>query len=553
MADFDPGGLTVAEQVDPADVRSGDQNGALQLASALAQTQPEVNDFVGQLGGQLQARAQARAQQASFAQSGEALGDAVREGKIEPTQNPWFIQAYNKDSAELRAKGDISSLLDKSQTWAERNDPAAYQARFAKEMGQLGQSYTTHPETLQGFEEAATPLYNQAVASNQQYNVQRIQQDYVQTNTQLMEQRIQDTLKLNPNAAPADVLDSLTPLTKQIYATGGTDSDVKKMAFQAIMGAAYNAKDPGILSLAHQSFQGGLPLAEIADEQGKTFGQQLGYAEFDINRQAQAEAMNATRGNNARITQEGNQVVQSLLSQYGLQAIAHTTPSELQAIVSNSNGKISLEGALQAAKMIDEKFQGLTGVNKELVQFNQNDPDNIKRLIDYHAYGATHGLTPSLTTQLSQDAAKGLITWEQADGVISEASSTARTQFSEGMANKREARSEASQSVNEARRELSDAKTHATEGLKGAVGAVLNNVYLAVPGSEKNPQIERAANAVTNAAYFGHLSAKPQDYDGAVQAAQQAAGQWGKGILARRHGGTTVTSTGGNPLGGIGK
>lgn len=524
MADIDPSGVQLIANSAPADVgigRGDNASGFNSLAGALSEAEPGVQDFVGQLGGLLQQRAQNKAQADALAQSGEALGQAVRDGKIEPTQNPWYIKAYNQDSAEIRGKSDMAGLLDESQTWAEKNDPQAYQARFSKEMGALAQNYTGHPESLQGFESAAKPIYDQAIAQNQELNVQQINLQHTQDITSLMNGAIRDTFKANPKASPDDLLASVYPLVDKAIGTGFTEPQAKELVFNSILGAAYQNLDPTLLNLANVPYKGGTPLAEIAGVDGKPYGEQLSYAAYRINTDARQQG----NLNDVAAQKEGNSMVASLMQDYGYdyKAMLQTMMDPTKLAAYAQAHRISPAGALEATKLLDAKFTGMIGMDKALVSLNSNDPSNITLKLDLHTYAAQHGFDKGLGTRLSTLVAKGDLTTADADAIVSEAASTSRAQFSEGMANRRESMAEINMNEREAHEANRDAKDHIKDQIDYNVATVVNTTERAgdhffTTGAGATTNRTNLENRVKGAV-GAVLAVHPMDVTGAQEAA----------------------------------
>jgi hypothetical protein len=95
-------------------------------------------------------------------------------GKIRATQNPWFVSAYNRESAAIRGQDALSKLSTDSASWEERNDPQAFAKRWHSEVGGLMEGFAGDPDSIKGFTAAEGQASQQALATNQAYNTQRI-------------------------------------------------------------------------------------------------------------------------------------------------------------------------------------------------------------------------------------------------------------------------------------------------------------------------------------------------------------------------------------------
>ena len=440
--DVDPSGVQIVQPDSPADVSAGRGNGFLSLAGALADGAPELHDALGAYAEFGQKREAAKAQAAAFANTGEAFGDAVREGKIEATQNPWFMKAYNLDAAVIRGKSDMAALLDSSQTWPERTDPQKFQARFGQEMGALAQKYSGgHPEVLQGFETAAAPIYQAALAENTQYNIDRIHTERTENLTALATDALGQTAAKNGGALTAETAgQALAPVLQQAIATGGTQTQARALALAAVVNhAAQTGNGEEMRSLLSTDIPGLGRLSDTVDAQGSPIGLQALKDSYFIVRDQGA----AAKADAAKVTSVAHQVVSTMEAQYGLQAGRQidTNNAAIMDIIQKAgvtDPGLATRIALEAKRVAAEAFEGATKLHNAMVAFDGTDPAATQRLLGFHAYAAANGLTKDLVPMLSREVASGEMSLTMADSIITEASSTSRTKFSEGMANNRE-------------------------------------------------------------------------------------------------------------------
>lgn len=182
-------------------------NSAIELATALS----GVNDNIGPLferwAQQAQRSQAAQAQVDALANSGTNFENAVRDGTLERTQNPWYIRSYETTAATSRGHQQVSALIANAPQWEEYNNPEAFAQRLDREIGGLGQLYTG-PDQQAGFLAAANPLREQTLQANVGANVRRITQEHDLNTGQLVTETVMGLLAADPtlNRAPVDPL-----------------------------------------------------------------------------------------------------------------------------------------------------------------------------------------------------------------------------------------------------------------------------------------------------------------------------------------------------------
>lgn len=102
-------------------------NTALQLAAALRQAQPVIGETLQGIAANEAERQRAQAHKDALVTKGQVLAEAVRQGKLPATQNPWYVEAYAKEGAAIRSQGQLTQLQLDSASWGEQNDPAAFE------------------------------------------------------------------------------------------------------------------------------------------------------------------------------------------------------------------------------------------------------------------------------------------------------------------------------------------------------------------------------------------------------------------------------------------
>lgn len=500
-------------------------NVGLQLAQSLAGVNQELPGFLGQLGAQLKARQEDAAYKAAMANSGQAFGDAVRPGKLAPTQNPWFIQAYERQSAQVRAQGQVSGLVADSQSWAERNDPQAFAAKFNQQLGQIAQGFTGVDQT-EGFKSAAAPLADEALTQNLAYNVQRIQAEHVQDTTTLMTKAVMDTLRANPNAAPADIFAAMEPVRQKWLAVGGTDATANALMTNSVIGAAANLGNPDLIDVLKDPRGGRGALADIAGPDGKPIGSQMVQEKELIERQvieqgaaAIASVKNATQVEGLRAVTTASQHFGSALYN------GSVDPQTLQTFLVNSG--VSPQGAAFAIGQISDDVSHFDSLNRASMDIHSTDPTKANGVLSLWSEGASKGWSPDYEDRVSQAVLSHQIGLPDAEQMIVRAHDTSRQIAAEGRAEVHAERAEATAGRSLRLQETHDimdwAKTSAdTTG--AALQASLGDTSL-LGNTPARIVTERAAIGAATEAYRK---------TGSVQSANEAADAVYSAFVARR-------------------
>lgn len=232
-------------------------NPALQLAESLRNLNPALTNLGIAYTKQLKEEAQTAAKAAAIKTSGKEYAQAVRDGSLSETQNPFFIEDYNKESAYLRAQTDIAQLRDDSQTWPEQNDPQAYQARYLKHLSEIQSKYGSDPDSQEGFLAAANPAMQQDFAANTAQRAQQISQERQANMATLVAQQIGAVQGAKGGrATPEETWAALSGLKDQYLSTGGTPEQWDKLVYNGVVAAALLQKKPGLLDLLKDSKSG---------------------------------------------------------------------------------------------------------------------------------------------------------------------------------------------------------------------------------------------------------------------------------------------------------
>jgi hypothetical protein len=225
-------------------VTASRSNAALDLANALGDLRPEATKAALGVADSVKKRMETKAARDAIQSQGAELSTAVREGKLEATQNPYYIQAYNRESAGIRASSDISKLAMEAQSWEEKNDPAAFEARWRKESGELAGTYGNDIDSFAGFAPVEAQYTQQTLAANVSQNVARIKTERYSNLTSLGAQAIQQSYaQAGGKITPEQIAAALVPVRLQWVGTGGSDAEFAAMAKEIVLTAAESVGD----------------------------------------------------------------------------------------------------------------------------------------------------------------------------------------------------------------------------------------------------------------------------------------------------------------------
>lgn len=233
-----------------ARLQAPQSNAALELADSLAQINPEARQAMGQFAQARATKLQAQAKRDALEQSGAKLADAVREGKLRPTQNPWYVQAYDTESAAVRGQTALAQLQEDSLTWEEQDDAAAFSKRWRESVAEVSKGFEGK-DAWTGFSAVESQFTQQTLASNQAKNAKRIQDERVANLGQLGTEALSSSLRATGGRmSPNEAFSSLLPVKQQWFATGGDQLGWEQILENSLVAAARQAQDPSILDLA---------------------------------------------------------------------------------------------------------------------------------------------------------------------------------------------------------------------------------------------------------------------------------------------------------------
>lgn len=234
-----------------ARIQAPSTNAALQLAQSLGSIEPSANQALQTYAANKNKEATLQAKHDALVASGAKLADAVRDGTLEPTSNPWYVQAYQRESAAVRGQSSLAQLQLDSASWAEKNDPEAFATRWRAEVGKAAEGFNSKDETA-GFAPVEAQFTQQALQSNVSQNVTRITAERKQNLSALASSALAKAIQDGGGSISANTaVAALNPARLQYLATGGSLAEWNEMAVGAVTSAAYATQNSGALDLLH--------------------------------------------------------------------------------------------------------------------------------------------------------------------------------------------------------------------------------------------------------------------------------------------------------------
>ncbi len=508
---------------------AGNSNGLLELGSALAKLEPTVNTSL-QTYAAYQSQSEAvQARKDAITTSGAKLADAVREGTIKPTQNPWYIQAYNRESAAVSARTQLSALQLDAASWSEKNDPAAFSARWNKEVGAIGEQYSGVDQNT-GFNAVAAQVSQQTLASNQAQNVQRIETERVQNSSALLAGDLSAAMLANGGTLTGDkALPAVAAARANWIGTGGSPEAWNKLLASAVTSAAYNTKNSGLMDLLKDpslSGDGKTPvynMAGVADAAEKD--------RYDIDRAADYQAQSRIRVQQQALLLKGQQGLTDLYAQFG-NDITKGNVSSSQMIDALVQKGYSPQEAAAGVAAVGKTLSGVAEADTARLSINGNDPAEAAEILDLQGEAIKNGYTAEWAARVKAKVLSGQLKESSAQTLLSTAQSRSDHFDSEN-------RADARQAASDERRRLADQDSRDVKALRDVHQTALNigaraarNVTVINKRGTYAPlPMVKTVQGVSVAAAQGWLAVHQGDYAGAKQAAFDAAEAWGHGQL----------------------
>lgn len=493
-----------------ARLQASRSNPALELAEGLGKVVPEVNDLLQSFAKERAAELAAKAEADALATSGEEFKDAVLSGKIEKTQNPWYIQAYTQRAAQVRAQGEMSELATQAQTWAERDDPAAFAAKFAAEAGKRAQAYQGI-DAAAGFQAAAQPIQQQQLAANTAYNVNRIQTENEQNVSTLTTKAILDVSAANGGkATPQQVWDAIAPLEKQWLDTGGTEQTWNTLVVNSTIAAGANSANAALLNILSDERGGKGALANMAGPDGTPVATTLMSARYRIEQEAATRGMSEIRARQNAVKLEGMQALEKVQANFGY-AFLEGTVSRSEIFSYLKEQGVSVGAAEFALKEMAETASASTSLARATAG---GDPEVLR----LYNRANMSGYSQSLYEEVEAKVLRGEMDVNEAQQIMGTARSRSNALEAESRADRRSARSDAAADAREGRaqnialaRGLKDSRDRAMASISVALQSRGDKVLL---DPTARARVDRGAADAANA----WLNTRPGDYEGASTA-----------------------------------
>ncbi len=380
-------------------------NPALQLAQALSELRPEAGAAAEAYAQHEMQRADLETRQAALKTQGASFAEATRRGLIEPTQNPWWIQAYNRNRAAVLTQNYAAQLSAQSATWAEQNDPAAFQKRYEDAIAQFGQQFGTDQDALLGFHSSAAPAVQQAVATNEAYNINQMKATRLQDISSLAGKAIMDLAGKYGSKLTANQLNGALEQYKQDWlGSGGTLADWNgKVLPGSVSDAAFRTNNPDLVNLA-KLIPTGVGNSSVYDIAGVASGLQRSahYIEMS-NRSAISEQMQAVEFRQMEAARKATGV---LVGKYGAGIFSGSADSQDMLTTLMTNG-FSPEDAAVALRTIASTSNSIRELAANRYASYASSSEGSQAINHVWAEAATQGWTPDLETQLEQMVVTG--------------------------------------------------------------------------------------------------------------------------------------------------
>ncbi len=516
-------------------------NAALELASGLAKVAPGVRDVLTAWGKERAAEQAAAAEADALATSGQDFKEAVLAGRIERTQNPWYIQAYTQRAAQVRAQGEMAALATEAQTWGERDDPQAFAAKFAAEVGKRAQAYQGI-DAAAGFQAAAGPIQQQTLAANTAYNVNRIQTENEQNVSTLTTKAILDAAAAAGGKPTAQqVWDAIAPLEKQWLDTGGTQQSWNTLVINSTIAAGANSANAALLNILSDERGGKGALANMAGPDGTPVATTLMAARYRIEQEASSRGMSEIRARQNAVKLEGMQAVEAVQSQFGYDFLeGKVSRSEVMGFLKEKG--VSPAGADFALKALAESAAASTSLSRALAG---GDPE----VLQLYNRANTSGYSSSLYREVEGKVMRGEMDINEAEQIMGTARSRSNALEAEARADARSARSDARADAREERSQSLALARSLGVAREQALGAVSTRLQALGDRSLLDPtaraRVTRGASDAANA----WLSAHPGDYAGAETAQKGYLNSYLSGRIARRQAPRRGATSPSSPLG----
>lgn len=501
-------------------------NSMLELAGALSDLNPKLKTLGFAVAKEDKEVQSAAARKLALQTGGKALADAVRDGQIEPTQNPYFIEDYNKESSYIRAQGEIARIREDSISWPEQGDPQAFQARYLQELSQIGSAYDTDPDTQTGFAAAAQQATQQDFAANTAQRVAAIKADRIAVTSNLVAQSVTATQMANKGKpSPSQVFEGLAPLKEQFLETGGTPGDWDKLVLNGVTAAALNQGNASLMDILKDSQSG--TAGSIYNLPGNA--QDIQTTKYRIIQDQQDKANQQYQDIQRNDYLQGRQATINLYNKFGTDAFTGNVPADqmVETLKAAGTPVLAIGKALSAAQASVADYQSLATAR---FRSFANSQDGRKELLDVAVRAQTQGWTPALEESISRLVLNNDMPYDDAARLIDQSLTT--------LDSRRGAEATAAKRTLKQYQGTASSMDASVTTLAGKTNLVLSKRGQARLSPEEVSQIQRTSRAVAN--YF--LQGTPGDYKGALAEGQKAAADTIRRVLEARQNKASTTT-----------
>lgn len=361
-------------------------NSGMQLAAALQDLSPEIAGLGARVMREDKEVQGVAAKKLALETGGKKLADAVRDGQIEATQNPFFIQDYNQESAYVRAQSRLSALTVDSQSWAEKNDHVAYQKKYNEALSEIGKDFAGDPDSMHGFNSAAAPAQQQAFSANTAQVAANIEKDRAANLSQLTTEAIIGVQSQHAGAAsPTQITEGIAHLKDRYIQTGGTEQEWNKLQYHAYTSAAYNSGEPDLLDKLPQAIK---DLPGIAD--------QIASDKYHIMQDHSSKLHMAAQDAHDKVTLAGQNIFTEAYKKYGPGLITgQVNFAQLQADNPNAD-PLAIASALNTAQATVADNQAIEIAKRKSFEFGAG----ADQILAVHTEAATVGISPELNSKI---------------------------------------------------------------------------------------------------------------------------------------------------------
>lgn len=487
-------------------------NPALQLAESLSNLEPKAGQLAANYSRLQEHKAEEQSKADALKTQGADYAEAVRTGAIEPTQSPWYIQAYQRNAAQVKTMAGVAQLNTDAATWSEQNDPAAFQAKYAKSLAELGKGYTD-TDGQEGFNAAAQPAYQQALAQNQAYNVERIKGQRVQDISSLTGNALQKATAARGGRTSVEaVISALAPFKAEWLSTGGTITDWNaKVLPGAITDAAFASGDSSVIDIAKKlQNEGG---GSIYDQAG--MAKQMEQAAYDIDRQKKYDASMEREAILFRQDQQTRQVEGDLFAKYG--PGIYSGRFDAQQAINDLSSKYPAPVLAKAFQSITSTANSIRELAADRTGAYGSSPAGSTQINSLYGEASKDGWSERLETDLGKLLLSQSLSDQTAQDIRSKALATTRSKATAGGGTQ-------AQALN--RRQTIIAQWTTARDTASKAASKAEQAYRAAGGAYLSPEDQVALQREVIDSVSDFLEAQPKGFKLVGQVATQAARQW---------------------------